>query len=176
MSRKIIAILLVLAVASASAFASTIQIGAYAEPTGWHMDDALEYDYKNIESYTFGGEARVNLAFLQAGITAGMPTSFDNLNGMVQASLISGPNVANLALGIGVPYMIEKDVEFKPETLLDAPLYLRAGVNVNLAFIGLSATYLVPTSLTLNTIKNIEAIAPRPDDGKLSVAVFLNLL
>lgn len=176
MNRKIIAVLLVLVIASASAFASIIQIGAYAEPTGWHMDDALGYDYTDVGSYTFGGEARVNLAFLQAGITAGMPTSFDNLNGMVQASLISGPKVANVTLGLGVPYTIEKDVEFKPETLLDAPLYLRAGVNVNLAFLGLSATYLMPTSLTLNTITDLESIAPRPDDGKLSVAVFLNLL
>ena len=96
MNRKIIAVLLVLVIASASAFASIIQIGAYAEPTGWHMDEALEYDYTDVGSYTFGGEARVNLAFLQAGITAGMPTSFDNLNGMLQASLISGPKVANV--------------------------------------------------------------------------------
>ena len=176
MNRKIITVMLMLFIALASVSASVIQLGAYAEPLGWNMDEALKYDYTDIGSYAFGAEARVNLAFLQAGITAGTTKSFDNVNGMVQASLISGPKFANLTLGLGVPYAFAKGAEFNPETLLDAPLHLRAGVNLNVAFVGLSATYLIPTSLTPRTIMDLEMIAPRPDDGKLSVAVFLNLL
>ncbi|MGN0905536.1 MAG: hypothetical protein ACI4NM_00160, partial [Bullifex sp.] len=131
-----------------------------------------------------GAEARVNLFFLQAGANASF--SLPNSNGnwsigtMLSANLVAGPNVFNVSVGAAIPYTFYFGPGAKEITLgsfLEQELYLKAGLNFNFSFIGIGASYYVPTGLAANRIiSDIKNISPDLSKGKLSLAVFFNFL
>lgn len=185
MGKKIIVILIVAALLSASAFASVLQIGV----TGSLDFDVTKIDESNVDStvetvtdinkYSFGAEARVNLSILQINATAQTGDMFKTLNGVMGAGLMLGKDLVNIVAGVAVPYAcsMEEPLEGLKATL-DNEMQLRVGVNANILFAGLGVSYYVPTGVAVNKLFSDDIANFKPDfsRGKLGVSVMLNLL
>lgn len=175
--KRIIVLAMVIALVVSSAFASVIQLGAYGELKGWKFRDAETFAYTDLDSYSFGPEVRINLAFLQAGATANLLDVTKGMDGTAQISLLSGTKHFSLALGAAVPYRLDYSEGFNADNILEAPLSLRLGVNANMGPIGIGLAYYLPTSLELGTAhRNLRNISLDPDSGRMQVSAFLNLL
>lgn len=181
MYKKFVLILFVAVIATCSAFASVLQIGA----TGMANLDATKVDDSTIETltdvgkYSFGAEARMNLSFVQLNMTAQMNDNFKSIYGLMGTGFTVGTKTVNLALGIATPYAFafENPMEGLKATL-SREMQIRMGVNLNLLFAGLGISYYVPTGVALNRLFSPDIANFKPDfgRGKIAVSAMLNLL
>ena len=181
--KKTIAVLVLALFVTAGAFASILQIGP-AATIDFNPQEFEVEGLKDIGKYQFGAEARVNLFFLQAGANASfsLPNPDGNwkIETMLSANLVAGPKLVNVSVGAAIPYTFLFGPDAKGMNLgsfLEQPLYLKAGLNFNFAFVGVGASYYIPTGLPVNkVISDIGSISPDITKGKLSLAVFFNIL
>ena len=181
--KRTIAVLILALFVTVGAFASILQIGPAAtvdfNPNQFNLES-----YKDVGKYQFGAEARVNLLFLQAGANASfsLPNSEGNwkIDTMLSANLVAGPKLVNVSVGAAIPYTFllgpgASSIDLG--SFLEQPLYLKAGLNFNFSFIGVGASYYIPTGLKVNeVVSEIQHISPDLSKGRLSLAVFFNFL
>ena len=181
--KRTIAVLIIALFVTAGAFASIIQIGP-AATIDFNPQDFNPEGFKDVGKYQFGAEARVNLLFLQTGANASfsLPNSEGNwkIDTMLSANLVAGPKLVNVSVGAAIPYTFllgPGATGIDLGSFLEQELYLKAGLNFNFAFIGVGASYYIPTGLPVNkVVSEIQKISPDLSKGRLSLAVFFNFL
>ena len=105
--KKVIIILLVLAVSLTGLFAATVQLG----PSGRFNGDISNIeDYKSISNYEFGAEARVNISVfsLAANVLFGQDraNNTDYFNSIVTANLRGEFAIFELGFGAGFDFPV----------------------------------------------------------------------
>lgn len=162
--KKFAVCLLIVAVVCTSAFASVVQVGGTARFRG---DFLNVEDYKKIDSYQFGGDARFNLGplSLATNVLFGKQDSAFTLDTILTANLRLDFKVVDLAVGAGYQFPVVFDngnvtIAGKPAsevlsvfTNTDA-LLLRAAVGVNLGLVGVSVDYKIPLGTVIEWTKN----------------------
>lgn len=184
--KKLGIIILILALACTSVFASHVfQIGA----TGRFGGDITKIDdYKNIDNYDFGADARLNFGFFGVATNVLFGKKGDNtvLNTIITANLRADLNVVDLAFGVGYALPIEFGsegviVDGQPasqtfDVLKNSQLLARAAVGVNIGALGLSVDYKIPFQTLVDyfkgdDLKNVESFK----QGKIAFSVLVNL-
>ena len=189
--KKVITILLVLAVSLTGLFAATIQLG----PSGRFNGDISNIeDYKSISNYEFGAEARVNIsAFsLAANVLFGQDrtNNTDYFNSIVTANLRGEFAIFELGLGAGFDFPViwnkttrevlvgingeEKPIDKFYEIFTNCDILLRASAGVNLGGIGIAADYKLPWSTIQKYFQNEEDTIATVKKGRVSVSLLLN--
>lgn len=189
--KKVITILLVLAVSLTGLFAATIQLG----PSGRFNGDISNIeDYKSISNYEFGAEARVNIsAFsLAANVLFGQDRAHntDYFNSIVTANLRGEFAIFELGLGAGFDFPViwnkttrevlvgingeEKPIDKFYEIFTNCDILLRASAGVNLGGIGIAADYKLPWSTIQKYFQNEEDTIATMKKGRVSVSLLLN--
>ena len=189
--KKVIIILLVLAVSLTGLFAATIQLG----PSGRFKGDISNIeDYKSISNYEFGAEARVNIsAFsLAANVLFGQDraNNTDYFNSIVTANLRGEFAIFELGLGAGFDFPViwdkttrevlvgingeEKPIDKFYEIFTNCDILLRASAGVNLGGIGIAADYKLPWSTIQKYFQNEEDTIATMKKGRVSVSLLLN--
>ena len=189
--KKVIIILLVLAVSLTGLFAATIQLG----PSGRFKGDISNIeDYKSISNYEFGAEARVNIsAFsLAANVLFGQDrtNNTDYFNSIVTANLRGEFAIFELGLGAGFDFPgvwkkttgdvlvgingEEKSIDKFYEIFTNCDILLRASAGVNLGGIGIAADYKLPWSTIQKYFQNEEDTIATVKKGRVSVSLLLN--
>lgn len=184
--KKMIVLLLILTVALAGAFAELIQVG----PTGRFQGRMTEVeDWKDVGSYKFGVDARVNLAFLSVSGNALLgfddnsmrPNQFDTdaaLSyrmdlGLVDLELGAGARL-NFVKGEDSWTVNGKEMKDFAEAINPDLIVVRAAVGLNLGGIGVSADYKIAPATIVDVIKgkdDVEAFK----NGSISVSALINL-
>ena len=99
---------------------------------------------------------------------------------MLSANLVAGPKLVNVSVGAAIPYTFllgPGATGIDLGSFLEQYLYLKAGLNFNFSFIGVGASYYIPTGLPVNkVVSEIQKISPDLSKGRLSLAVFFNFL
>ena len=189
--KKVITILLVLAVSLTGLFAATIQLG----PSGRFNGDISNIeDYKSISNYEFGAEARVNIsAFsLAANVLFGQDrtNNTDYFNSIVTANLRGEFAIFELGLGAGFDFPViwdkttrkvlvgingeEKPIDKFYEIFTNCDVLIRASAGVNLGGIGIAADYKLPWSTIQKYFQNEEDTIATMKKGRVSVSLLLN--
>ena len=189
--KKVIIILLVLAVSLTGLFAATIQLG----PSGRFNGDISNIeDYKSISNYEFGAEARVNIsAFsLAANVLFGQDraNNTDYFNSIVTANLRGEFAIFELGLGAGFDFPViwnkttgdvlvgingeKKTIDKFYEIFTNCDILLRASAGVNLGGIGIAADYKLPLSTIQKYFQNEEDTIATMKKGRVSVSLLLN--
>ena len=189
--KKVITILLVLAVSLTGLFAATIQLG----PSGRFNGDISNIeDYKSISNYEFGAEARVNIsAFsLAANVLFGQDraNNTDYFNSIVTANLRGEFAIFELGFGAGFDFPViwdkstgdvlvgingeEKPIDKFYEIFTNCDILLRASAGVNLGGIGIAADYKLPWSTIQKYFQNEEDTIATVKKGRVSVSLLLN--
>lgn len=189
--KKVIIILLVLAVSLTGLFAATIQLG----PSGRFNGDISNIeDYKSISNYEFGAEARVNIsAFsLAANVLFGQDraNNTDYFNSIVTANLRGEFAIFELGLGAGFDFPViwnkttrevlvgingeKKPIDKFYEIFTNCDILLRASAGVNLGGIGIAADYKLPWSTIQKYFQNEEDTIATMKKGRVSVSLLLN--
>ena len=189
--KKVIIILLVLAVSLTGLFAATIQLG----PSGRFNGDISNIeDYKSISNYEFGAEARVNIsAFsLAANVLFGQDraNNIDYFNSIVTANLRGEFAIFELGLGAGFDFPViwnkttrevlvgingeEKPIDKFYEIFTNCDILLRASAGVNLGGIGIAADYKLPWSTIQKYFQNEEDTIATMKKGRVSISLLLN--
>ena len=189
--KKVITILLVLAVSLTGLFAATIQLG----PSGRFNGDISNIeDYKSISNYEFGAEARVNIsAFsLAANVLFGQDraNNTDYFNSIVTANLRGEFAIFELGLGAGFDFPViwnkttrevlvgingeKKPIDKFYEIFTNCDILLRASAGVNLGGIGIAADYKLPWSTIQKYFQNEEDTIATMKKGRVSVSLLLN--
>lgn len=190
--KKVIIILLVLAVSLTGLFAATIQLG----PSGRFKGDISNIeDYKLISNYEFGAEARVNIsAFsLATNVLFGRDeaNNTDYFNSIVTANLRGEFAIFELGFGAGFDFPViwdkttgdvlvgingeEKPIDKFYEIFTNCDILLRASAGVNLGGIGIAADYKIPWSTIQKYFQNKEDTIATVKKGSVSVSLLLNL-
>ena len=191
--KKVITILLVLAVSLTGLFAATIQLG----PSGRFNGDISNIeDYKSISNYEFGAEARVNIsAFsLAANVLFGQDraNNIDYFNSIVTANLRGEFAIFELGFGAGFDFPVIWDKstgdvlvgingEKRPldkfyEIFTNCDVLFRVSAGVNLGGLGVAADYKLPWSTIQKYIQDKEDTIETMKKGRVSVALLINLL
>ena len=189
--KKVIIILLVLAVSLTGLFAATIQLG----PSGRFNGDISNIeDYKSISNYEFGAEARVNISVfsLAANVFFGQDraNNTDYFNSIVTANLRGEFAIFELGLGAGFDFPViwkkttgdvlvgingeEKTIDKFCEIFTNCDILLRASAGVNLGGIGIAADYKLPLSTIQKYFQNEEDTIATVKKGRVSVSLLLN--
>ena len=189
--KKVIIILLVLAVSLTGLFAATVQLG----PSGRFNGDISNIeDYKSISNYEFGAEARVNIsAFsLAANVLFGQDraNNTDYFNSIVTANLRGEFAIFELGLGAGFDFPViwnkttrevlvgingeEKPIDKFYEIFTNCDILLRASAGVNLGGIGIAADYKLPWSTIQKYFQNEEDTIATMKKGRVSISLLLN--
>ena len=189
--KKVITILLVLAVSLTGLFAATIQLG----PSGRFNGDISNIeDYKSISNYEFGAEARVNISVfsLAANVLFGQDraNNTDYFNSIVTANLRGEFAIFELGLGAGFDFPViwnkttgdvlvgingeKKTIDKFYEIFSNCDILLRASAGVNLGGIGIAADYKLPLSTIQKYFQNEEDTIATMKKGRVSVSLLLN--
>ena len=189
--KKVITILLVLAVSLTGLFAATIQLG----PSGRFNGDISNIeDYKSISNYEFGAEARVNISVfsLAANVLFGQDraNNTDYFNSIVTANLRGEFAIFELGFGAGFDFPVtwdkttrevlvgingeEKPIDKFYEIFTNCDILLRASAGVNLGGIGIAADYKLPWSTIQKYFQNEEDTIATMKKGRVSVSLLLN--
>ena len=189
--KKVIIILLVLAVSLTGLFAATVQLG----PSGRFNGDISNIeDYKSISNYEFGAEARVNISVfsLAANVLFGQDraNNTDYFNSIVTANLRGEFAIFELGLGAGFDFPViwnkttgdvlvgingeEKTIDKFYEIFTNCDILLRASAGVNLGGIGIAADYKLPLSTIQKYFQNEEDTIATVKKGRVSVSLLLN--
>ena len=190
--KKVIIILLVLAVSLTGLFAATVQLG----PSGRFNGDISNIeDYKSISNYEFGAEARVNISVfsLAANVLFGQDraNNTDYFNSIVTANLRGEFAIFELGFGAGFDFPViwdkttrevlvgingeEKPIDKFYEIFTNCDILLRASAGVNLGGIGVAADYKLPWSTIQKYFQNEEDTIATVKKGRVSVSLLLNL-
>ena len=189
--KKVIIILLVLAVSLTGPFAATVQLG----PSGRFNGDISNIeDYKSISNYEFGAEARVNISVfsLAANVLFGQDraNNTDYFNSIVTANLRGEFAIFELGFGAGFAFPViwdkttrkvlvgingeEKPIDKFYEIFTNCDILLRASAGVNLGGIGIAADYKLPWSTIQKYFQNEEDTIATMKKGRVSVSLLLN--
>ena len=189
--KKVIIILLVLAVSLTGLFAATVQLG----PSGRFNGDISNIeDYKSISNYEFGAEARVNISVfsLAANVLFGQDraNNTDYFNSIVTANLRGEFAIFELGFGAGFDFPViwdkttrevlvgingeEKPIDKFYEIFTNCDILLRASAGVNLGGIGIAADYKLPWSTIQKYFQNEEDTIATMKKGRVSVSLLLN--
>lgn len=189
--KKVIIILLVLAVSLTGLFAATVQLG----PSGRFNGDISNIeDYKSISNYEFGAEARVNISVfsLAANVLFGQDraNNTDYFNSIVTANLRGEFAIFELGLGAGFDFPViwnkttggvlvgingeKKPIDKFYEIFTNCDILLRASAGVNLGGIGIAADYKLPLSTIQKYFQNEEDTIATMKKGRVSVSLLLN--
>ena len=189
--KKVIIILLVLAVSLTGLFAATVQLG----PSGRFNGDISNIeDYKSISNYEFGAEARVNISVfsLAANVLFGQDraNNTDYFNSIVTANLRGEFAIFELGFGAGFDFPViwdkttrevlvgingeEKPIDKFYEIFSNCDILLRASAGVNLGGIGIAADYKLPWSTIQKYFQNEEDTIATVKKGRVSVSLLLN--
>lgn len=190
--KKAIIILLVLVVSVSGLFAALIQVG----PSARYKGDITNFEeYKDISNYEFGAEARVNIsAFsLAANVLFGqdVPSNIDYFNTIITANLRAEFAIFEFGIGAGfdLPIIWKKTTgevlvdinnEARPiekfyEVFNNSDVLLRASAGVNLGGLGIAADYKLPWSTIQKYFQNKEDTIETVKNGRVSVAILLNI-
>ncbi|MDD6841163.1 MAG: hypothetical protein PUD65_07640 [Spirochaetales bacterium] len=189
--KKVIIILLVLAVSLTGLFAATIQVGPSARFNG---DISNVEDYKSISNYEFGAEARVNIsAFsLAANVLFGQDraNNIDYFNSIVTANLRGEFAIFELGFGAGFDFPViwdkstgdvlvgingeERPLDKFYEIFTNCDVLFRVSAGVNLGGLGVSADYKLPWSTIQKYFQNQEDSIATMKKGRVSVSLLLN--
>lgn len=189
--KKVIIILLVLAVSLTGLFAATVQLG----PSGRFNGDISNIeDYKSISNYEFGAEARVNISVfsLAANVLFGQDraNNTDYFNSIVTANLRGEFAIFELGLGAGFDFPViwnkttgnvlvgingeERPIDKFYEIFSNCDILLRASAGVNLGGVGIAADYKLPWSTIQKYFQNEEDTIATVKKGRVSVSLLLN--
>ena len=189
--KKVIIILLVLAVSLTGLFAATIQVGPSARFKG---DISNVEDYKSISNYEFGAEARVNIsAFsLAANVLFGQDraNNIDYFNSIVTANLRGEFAIFELGFGAGFDFPViwdkstgdvlvgingeERPLDKFYEIFTNCDVLFRVSAGVNLGGLGVAADYKLPWSIIQKYFQYQEDSIATMKKGRVSVALLLN--
>ena len=191
--KKVIIILLVLAVSLTGLFAATIQLG----PSGrFNGDISNVEDYKSFSNYDLGAEARVNISSfsLAANVLFGQDRAknIDYFNSIVTANLRGEFAIFELGIGAGFDFPIiwdkttgdvlvgiyseQKPIDKFYEIFTNCDVLLRVSAGVNIGGLGVVADYKLPWSTIQKYFQDKEDTILTMKKGKVSVALLLNLL
>jgi hypothetical protein len=152
-------------------------------------DGLTSDDVFDINNYSFGVDARINVLFLQVaanGLYGQTEEGNHRISTVLTGNLLFNPlDILTISAGFG-PSMQYVTSDFKEftvngesvsnfgEVFMNSPLVYRAQVGLDLGGIGISGTYLLPTT---GSFKNFEASNLTPDwqSGKFSLSVLFNL-
>lgn len=184
--KKMIVLMLILTVVLTGAFAELLQIGPTARFQG-RMTEVE--DWKNVESYKFGADARVNLAFLSVSANALIgfeenskrPSQFDTdaaLSyrmdlGLLDVELGAGARLNFIKLG-DTWTVNGKEMKDFAEAINPELIVVRAAVGLNLGGIGVSADYKIAPATIVDVIKgedDVEAFK----NGSVSISALINI-
>ena len=149
----------------AALFAKGFSVGVGATAaTGSTISSVLETQQVDVNAFNYGGYANVK-AFL-VSVNATMFPIFNEgqqfvyFTGDLSANLAVDISVLRVQAGLSVNYFGSTDFDtwafqFENENIMDAPLSLRAEVDVILGDLNIGVWGILPTTLTLNTFDKI---------------------
>lgn len=180
--RKILIIALVLIMIPAALFAKNFSFGIGATAsTGATISGVIENELDVIkpENFVYGAYANVKLLIFSANATL-FPVFEENMTyfaGDLSAGLALDIAVLRVQAGISVNYVgstnFSDSVEFAFETedIKDAPLNVRAEVDVLLGNLNVGVWGILPTTATLNTLDKILEVEDRWQDASIGVCI-----
>ncbi len=187
MKKKIIVLLLVVALIPSAIFANDIlQLGLNVgyKPTLSQMMEGGELDdYFKWEYFTFAPELKLNLFFIDFDASAYF--NFGNNAILIDTQLASDLyfklSVVKLALGVGInmPFLYSGDtwtmnghpLDEAGAAFMNANLAYRAGLGLDFGKFNMMVNYSVPTK---GTFSNPD-FAPRWDGGQFSLGLLIDL-
>lgn len=202
MKKKLIAVMLILAVATAGAFASVISlsVGATAQyqlkaAEAWDAGVNGEWGkFTDLSQWSFGGEARVKILFLEATIN-GLYNKTDDTNtdyAHEVSFLTSGGLTINIAgflrLGVGLgprfslkisdtgDYVIQGGgATGFVDSLKNSPMSYRASADFTLGPVMIGVNYTVDTAFTFAVADFADLAKPNWDSGKIGVSLLYTI-
>ncbi|MGN1163576.1 MAG: hypothetical protein ACI4S4_02090 [Candidatus Ornithospirochaeta sp.] len=185
--KKAALILLILALATTSAFAALIQVGPTARYKGDLTDTEEMKDI--LDKYDFGADARVNLGKLGIAANAlfGKEGERDYFYTIMTANLRANLSLVELSIGAGFDLPIVWDTETgdvmiggQPisnalEVFKESDVIIRAAAGVNLGGLGLSVDYKLPFSTIKSYFENSEDTVETFKKGSAAVSLLINL-
>ena len=185
--KKTALIILILALATTSAFAALIQVG----PTARYKGDLTNTEeIKDIlDKYDFGADARVNLGRLGVAANAlfGKQGDKNYFYTLMTANLRANISLLEVSIGAGfdLPIVWDKNtgdvmigdqpIENALEVFKDSEVILRAAAGVNLGGLGLSIDYKLPFSTLKSYIENDEDSIETFKKGSAAISLLVNL-
>ena len=161
--KKILVILLVLAIIPAAIFAKGFSVGIGATAaTGATISSVLETQQVDPQAFVYGGYANIKVFLFSVNAT--MFPVYDgqvvHYSGDLAANLALDVSIVRLQAGVSVNYFGVTDFkdwkfQFENENIMDAPLSLRAEVDIILGDLNVGVWGILPTTLTLGTIDKI---------------------
>lgn len=180
--KKFLVIVLVLALIPAAIFAKGFSFGLGATAsTGATISSVLEGEQVDTSLFNYGAYANIKLFMLSANATL-----FPVFNQGSDVVHFAGDLAANVAVdiailrvqaGLSVNYFGATDFNnwefaFETEDILDAPLNLRAEVDVLLGDLNIGIWGILPTAATLRDFtKVVDGIEDKWQDASLGLAV-----
>ncbi|MBQ0071744.1 MAG: hypothetical protein KBS81_07830 [Spirochaetales bacterium] len=196
--KKLTALLIILMVATGALFAAVFQIGptvSYTVPLDLSKGNPVDFAAIDLRDFTFGGDLRINMAFLQAQAEA--RSSFDKdlrLDhfelygaGALRFDLV----VADVTLGGGVKVsgvsedgrwtFNGKDSTEAYHIFTSSELYYKAGLALNFGRVSFSTEVMAPLDLSLSGLKEekmqsvLGALTPDLKRTQVSLGFLINI-
>ena len=177
--KKFLIIALILVMIPAAIFAKGFSIGIGATATtGSTIASVRDGQEIKFEDFRYGAYANVKLALVSVNATVfpvvvkDEPTTFF---GDLSANLAVDVAILRIQAGLSVNFYGMTDfkekfeVKFENENILDAPLNVRAEVDVLLGDINIGIWGILPTTATLNTLDKILEVQDRWEDAAIGV-------
>ena len=177
--KKFLIIALILVMIPAVIFAKGFSVGIGATATtGSTIASVQDGQEIKIEDFRYGAYANVKLALVSVNATVfptivkDEPTTFF---GDLSANLALDISVLRVQAGLSInfygvtDFKENFDVKFENENILDAPLNVRAEVDVILGDINIGIWGILPTTATLNTLDKILEVQDRWEDAAIGV-------
>lgn len=190
MKKKILSILFAVLLITGVTATPIFQIGPtveFAKPY-FAIEDSFSFeDFTKQENYSLGLDTRLNVLFLQIGLS-GLYGNIDdghNLSALLSCNILIKP-VGKLTLSLGMGASIDfytKDfqkfyvnstvVDNFVDILKESPLYYRAQVGYDFGKIGLSLSYNLPTKGSISNF-NTDTMMPNLKNGKFRMSLLFN--
>lgn len=177
--KKFLIIALILVMIPAAIFAKGFSIGIGATATTGSTISSVQGGQEiKIEDFRYGAYANVKLALVSVNATVfpavmkDEPTTFF---GDLSANLAVDVAILRIQAGLSVNFYGMTDfkekfeAKFENENILDAPLNVRAEVDVLLGDVNLGIWGILPTTATLNTLDRILEVKDRWEDAAIGV-------
>lgn len=177
--KKLLVVFLILAIIPVAIFAKAFSFGAGATATtGSTIASVRDGQGIKIEDFRYGAYANVKVALVSVNATV-FPTIVKDepvtFFGDLSANLAVDVSILRLQAGLSVNFYGMTDfkerfeTKFENENILDAPLNVRAEVDVLLGDINLGVWGILPTTATLNTLNEILEVQDRWEDAAIGV-------
>ena len=163
--KKILVILLVLAIIPAAIFAKGFSVGVgVTAATGATISSVMETQQVDPQVFAYGGYANVKLFLFSVNATMfpifSEGQQYIPFTGDLSANLAVDISILRVQAGLSVNYFGSTDFDewkfqFENENIMDAPLSLRAEVDVILGDLNVGVWGILPTTLTLGTFDKI---------------------